>query len=48
VDGTVSSLNTALRELFASVVVEYEVGALAMLAHSGAECRVSYQWVVRD
>lgn len=42
--GTVSALNTALRELFASVVVEYQTGELDMQAHSGAVCRVTYQW----
>jgi len=44
VGGTVSGLNTALRELFASVVVEYKTGELDMRAHSGAVCRVMYEW----
>jgi hypothetical protein len=38
-------VNTALRELFASVVIDYQTGHLAMRAHSGAEVRVMYQWV---
>ncbi|MFM0089260.1 recombinase family protein [Paraburkholderia sediminicola] len=43
--GSAATVNTALRELFASVAVEYRSGELDMRAHSGAVCRVSYQWV---
>ncbi|MDR5830098.1 recombinase family protein [Caballeronia sp. LP006] len=44
VDGEAGTLNTAMRELFASVVVEYRAGELEMHAHSGAVLRVTYQW----
>ena len=44
-EGAVAAVNTALRELFASVVVDYQTGELVMQAHSGAVCRVRYQWV---
>lgn len=43
--GAVSTVNTALRELFASVVVDYRAGELAMRAHSGASVSVMYQWI---
>ncbi|MDN7880966.1 recombinase family protein [Burkholderia aenigmatica] len=43
--GAVSAVNTALRELFASAVVDYQTGHLILLAHSGASVSVMYQWV---
>lgn len=43
--GAVSVVNTSLRELFASVVVDYRAGEVAMQAHSGAVVRAVYEWV---
>jgi hypothetical protein len=43
--GSAAVVNTALRELFSSVTVDYRTGDLDMRSHSGAVCRVSYQWV---
>ncbi len=42
--GAVSVVNMALRELFASAVVDYETGHLTLRAHSGASVSVMYQW----
>lgn len=42
--GTAALVNTALRELFSSVIVDYETGILILKAHSGAEARVRYRW----
>ncbi|MBR8284666.1 recombinase family protein [Burkholderia vietnamiensis] len=43
--GTVASVNTALRELLASAVVDYQTGHLILRAHSGALVQVTYQWI---
>ena len=43
--GTVAALNTALRGLFTSVVVDYSKGDLAMTAHSGTTVQINYQWL---
>lgn len=42
--GAVSTVNTAMRELFASVVVDFLNGKLTMTAHNGAVATIAYRW----
>jgi DNA invertase Pin-like site-specific DNA recombinase len=44
-EGTPATANTALRELFSSVIVDYETGYLDLKAHSGAKVSIMYRWV---